>query len=151
MFNHFAHVAEVFERNKKAARIAEDMAETLAVFADRRGVDDRHVFGGVSRQQLEEQIFIRVADAVEEECFVDRLLEAVKHFTHAFDLLVNGRNGSRQQTAQAVFGALFLCECFALIDEGAVEDGRGRKLVALSHGITSLMGGRTADSLSRDP
>ena len=151
VFNHFAHVAEVFERNKKAARIAEDMAETLAVFADRRGVDDRHVFGGVSRQQLEEQIFIRVADAVEEECFVDRLLEAVKHFTHAFDLLVNGRNGSRQQTAQAVFGALFLCECFALIDEGAVEDGRGRKLVALSHGITSLMGGRTADSLSRDP
>ena len=34
VFNHFAHVAEVFERNKKTARIAEDMAETLAVFAD---------------------------------------------------------------------------------------------------------------------
>ena len=52
----------------------------------------------------------------------------------ALPILINGRNGSRQQTAQSVFGAFFFGESFALIGEGTAKEGGAGLVTAIRHG-----------------
>ena len=129
--------------NEEAARIAEDVAEALAVFAHGRRINHRHVFGGVAREESEVEIFIRRVEAVEHERFVDRLFEAVKNLMHALDLLVIGRDGSRKQAAQSELLAFLFRKSNTLVGKRAMENSRAGVLAALGHRDTSILSSDT--------
>ena len=133
--------------NEETARIAEDVAEALAVFAHGRRVHNRHVFGGVAREETEVEILIRRVEAVEHERLVDRLFKAIKDFMHALDLLVIGRDGSRKQAAQSELLAFLFRKSNTLVGKRAMENSRAGVLAALGHGDTSILSSGSSDRL----
>ena len=102
-----AHVALVFDRQVEALREAEEVAELLADFADRRRIDERQHFFDVLEEQSEVQRFIAGPKPIEEERLLERRIKRAELFHHGFDLHRDRGRNRRKESLQMEGSALF--------------------------------------------
>ena len=85
---------------EQAARLAPDLAEPLAAFADRRRVDQRQHLLHVVHQQRVEQRLVGVLQIAQEGVALEIGVESTQRLQPARDLLVQGADVRRQQPMQ---------------------------------------------------
>ena len=100
-------MALVFDRQVEALREAEEVAELLADFADRRRIDERQHFFDVLEEQSEVQRFIAGPKPIEEERLLERRIKRAELFHHGFDLHRDRGRNRRKESLQMEGSALF--------------------------------------------
>ena len=109
------------DRQIDASRLTEDMGELLTGFADRRGVDQRHIGGGVGHQHREKQGLVAGLQIREDQVFLEVALEFFNLGVAAGDLQIDIGHRRRQQAFEAIFTALGLGEGCAFIQTRVMQ------------------------------
>ena len=93
-------------RDPETSWIADDMAVELAGLADRRGVDDRQEFAEVLDQHPVEECFVAVLQCGQPDVFFEVVGLGLDVLEFECHLLLDGKAGVGQETAQAKAVAL---------------------------------------------
>jgi len=112
---------DVVRSEPDPAHVAHDVAEALAGFTDRRGVDDGHQLGEVLHQHPVEQHLV----AVQQACQADVALEVVGLLANVLelelDLLLDGVHRGGQEAMQPALRAFFGSEGQAFVGRRVLQ------------------------------
>ena len=112
----------------ESARPPENVRELLAGLADHRRVDDRQHLLDVVVQQAEEQRLVAVLERGEVDVLLDRRRLRQEVLIHAIELLLDGRDGRRDQAVEMERFTLAGAERRPLVDQRVGEHGRAPRV-----------------------
>ncbi len=121
--------------DEQAARLAPDLGEALAAFADGWSVDDGQQFFSVVRDERVEQGFIAVLKIAHEGVFREGTGLVVESLLAAFALVFERADVRRKQAVQGECGALLFGECGALVEFGVEQQVVAGKMSADYGGV----------------
>ena len=107
-----------------AARLAPDLAEALAAFADRRRVDERQRLLDVPRDERVEQRLVHVLQIAQQRVALEIRVLGAQRLQPARHLLLERADMGRQQAMQVERVALALGERRALVQQRLAQAGR---------------------------
>ena len=111
-----------------AARLAPDLAEPLASFADGRRIDERQKLLDMFHEHRIEQRLVRIFEIAQKGVFLEIAGDGAQRFYAAVELLVEGADMGRQQPVQAQRVAFGLGEGRALVEHRVIDEGEAAQM-----------------------